>query len=80
MTPSKRDMQLLRALNRGDTPQGSNRDMDRLNEILGDLCVNRAHPLHEPPYLFLQRHSLASRNPEDVLSDWLAADHDGQET
>lgn len=72
ITPTKRDVSLLRALDRGDTPQGSSRDVERLNKLLGDMCVNRAHPLHEPPYLFLQRHSLSSRNPKTVVSDWLA--------
>ena len=71
MMSTKRDNQLLRALDRGDTPQGSHNDVERLNAILGEHCINRANPLHEPPYLFLQRHFGAKRKPEDVLREWL---------
>lgn len=72
MTPTKRDMRLLRALSRGDTPQGSCNDLDRLNEILPETIVNRAHPIHEPPYLFLQRMGHTTRDPDDVLREWLS--------
>lgn len=66
-----RDLALLRALVNGDTPRGLDRDVERLNGLLGEQCVNRAHPLHESPYLFLQRHMNATKDPSLVVQDFL---------
>lgn len=78
MTPTARDKRLLQALANGGTPRGSHNDVERLNSLLGEMCVNRAHPLHESPYLFLEKHVSATRNPEDVVEEWLSSAHDGQ--
>ena len=73
LTPTKRDVKLLRALSRGDQPRGSSNDVSRLNKILPEMIVNRAHPIHESPYLFLEQMGGASHDPDDVLRNFIAA-------
>lgn len=74
MEASSRDVSLLRALDRGQCPRGSERDLERLEALLGVPCVNREHPRGERPYLFLERHTSMTDDPGAVVRRWLT-DH-----
>ena len=71
MKPTARDLRLLRALNRGETPRGSVRDLERLIALVGQPCLNREHPLHESPFLTTMQHRELTKPAEQIIADWL---------